>query len=568
MTTANLTPLQRFWRLLRPDSDDIRNVYVYAIFAGLVNLSLPLGIQAIINLIQGGRVSTAWLVLVFIVVGGLALVGILQVQQMRITENLKQRIFARAAFEFTYRIPHIRTEALYKHYGPELMNRFFDVLTVQKGLSSILIDFSVALFQVAFGLVLLSLYHPFFIAFGLILILLVVAIFFFTARPGLNTSLKESKYKYAVAHWLEEIARTASTFKLAGKSNMALELMNDRVDRYLGARESHFRILIRQYSLLVVFKVIVAFGLLAIGGFLVMDERLNIGQFVAAELIILFVMSSVEKLILSLETIYDVLTGLEKIGQVTDLELDDRGGDAGADLSAHGHGMKVCLENVHFTYPSGRKTVLNGLSLTVNAGERMIISGPNGAGKSTLLYIMGGLYDVQSGSVTYDDLPKGNLPLDELHTVIGDCLTLGELFEGTVLENITMGRPGATFDNVRWAVDALGLITVIRNLPDGYDTVLDPQGEKLPRSIVRKLLLARAIADRPRLLLLEDAFEYLDEADARSIIDFLTDPQHPWTLVAVSSNAYLASRCNRIATMVDGRIENIVSPPNTAIPHA
>ena len=553
-TATSLTPLQRFWRLLKPDKDEVRSVYIYALFAGLVNLSLPLGIQAIINLIQGGRVSTAWMVLVVIVVLGIAIVGILQIQQMRITENLQQKIFSRAAFEFSYRIPRIRTDVIYNHYGPELMNRFFDVLTVQKGLSDLLIDFSVATTQVVLGLILLSLYHSFFIVFGVILVLLVVLIFVFTARRGLETSLKESKYKYAAVHWLEELARTASTFKLAGKTDMAMQRMDRHVSSYLGARESHFTILIRQYSLLIIFKVVVALGLLAIGGLLVMNEQMNIGQFVAAEIIILFVMTSVEKLVLKMETIYDMLTGLEKIGQVTDLTLDDKWDGSPVGLTDTTKGISLQLNNVRFGYPGQSQSVLHHVNLVVDAGECLMVTGPNGAGKSTLLYIMAGLYDVQQGSVSYDNLPKGNLGLEELHSVIGDCLRMGELFEGTVLENITMGRTRATFENVQWATEALGLTAVIRDLPNGFETHLDPTGDKLPRSIVQRLLLARAVADRPRLLLLEDSFDALDEADRHQIIDFLTDQAHPWTIVAVSNNEYLAGKCDRVVEMQDGTI--------------
>ena len=556
---TTLTPVQRFWRLLKPDQQEIRNVYVYAVFAGLVNLSLPLGIQAIINLIQGGRVSTAWLLLVAIVVFGIAVVGVLQIQQLRITENIQQKIFTRAAFEFAYRIPRIRTDVIYNYYGPELMNRFFDVLTVQKGLSKILIDFSVATLQVVFGLLLLSLYHPFFIAFGVILVVLVVLIFLFTARRGLETSIKESKYKYAAVHWLEELARTASTFKLAGKTDMAMQRMDRHVNSYLGSRESHFKILIRQYSLLVVFKVVVALGLLAIGGLLVMEQRMNIGQFVAAEIIILFVMASVEKLVLTLETIYDVLTGLEKIGQVTDLQLDNKTEGSPVELAHTTDGISVQLTGVQFSYPGRVEHTLEDINLEVKAGERVTVTGTNGAGKSTLLYIMSGLFDIQKGSLAYNNLPKGNLGLEELYSVIGACLKQGELFEGTVLENISMGRERATFDNVQWAVEALGLTPVIRSLADGYETRLDPTGDKLPRSIVQRLLLARAIADRPRLLLLENVFESLDEDDQQHIVDFLLAPQHPWTVVAVTSSEYFAQHCDRIIYMDQGTI--IANPP-------
>ena len=551
---STLSPVQRFWRLLRPDRREVRNVYVYALFAGLVNLSLPLGIQAIINLIQGGRVSTAWLLLVFIVAMGIAVVGILQVQQMRIVENLQQRIFSRAAFEFAYRIPRIRMDVIYNHYGPELMNRFFDVLTVQKGLSKILIDFSVASLQVLLGLALLSLYHPFFIAFGVILVALVGLIFLFTAKPGLHTSLKESKYKYAAVHWLEELARTASTFKLAGRTDMALHRMDRHVTSYLSARESHFTILIRQYSMLIVFKVLVALGLLAIGGLLVMDQRMNIGQFVAAEIIILFVMAAVEKLVVSLETIYDVLTGLEKIGQVTDLELDDKLVGSPVELNHSEKGISVQLDDITFAYPGRAENTLTGISLEVGQGERVAITGPNGSGKSTLLYVIAGLYDVQKGSVSYDHLPKGNLGLEELHSIIGDCLKQGELFEGSVLENIAMGRPRATFENVQWAVENLGLTSVIRSLPEGYDTKLNPTGDKLPRSVVQRLLLARAVADRPRLLLLENVFESIDLSDRQRIIDFLTDAAHPWTIVAVTTKKAVTEHFDRVIVIEDGSL--------------
>jgi ABC-type bacteriocin/lantibiotic exporter with double-glycine peptidase domain len=139
-SNLKLNPVKRFWLLLQPDKKEVRDVYVYAIFNGLLNLSLPVGIQAIINLIQGGSVNAAWIVLVVFVILGVALTGMMQIGQLRITENLQQKIFSRAAFEFAYRIPRIKLEALYKQYAPELMNRFFDIISVQKGLKFLLIS--------------------------------------------------------------------------------------------------------------------------------------------------------------------------------------------------------------------------------------------------------------------------------------------------------------------------------------------------------------------------------------------------------------------------------------------
>lgn len=553
MEATTLTPVKRFWRLLNPDRKEIRNIYVYAIFNGLIYLSLPLGIQAIINLIQGGQVSTAWVVLVSVVVAGVAVTGILQIAQLRITENLQQRIFARSAFEFAYRIPRVKMESIYNHYAPELMNRFFDTLTVQKGLSKILIDFSTALLQVVFGLILLSLYHPFFIIFSLILIVMVYAIFRFTGARGLQTSLTESKYKYKVAHWLEELARTGTTFKLAGKTDLPLMRTNREVEAYLDARESHFKILAQQYSLMVLFKALVAAGLLAMGGILVMQQSMNIGQFVAAEIIILLVMSSVEKLVMCMESIYDVLTALEKIGQVTDLKLERTEG-VDTICKQDSEGMEVQLKNINFTYPLGDRQVLSSVSLEVKAGEKVIITGPNGSGKSTLLQIIAGLYDPNTGVVLYNGLAKASLNLDSLRSVIGDRLAHEQLFDGSILENIAMGRPEATFANVQWAIQNLRLEQFITDLPAGYDTHIDPQGRKLPKSIMQKLLLARCIVHRPKLLLLEDALEHLDEEERSAIVNFLVDKQHNWSIVAVSSDPYFQSKADRVGEMNNGVI--------------
>jgi ABC-type bacteriocin/lantibiotic exporter with double-glycine peptidase domain len=545
MNNSELTPLKRFWLLLKPDKKEIRNIYVYAVFYGLVNLSLPIGIQAIINLIQGGQMSTSWIILVVFVILGIAISGILQVSQLKITEHLQQKIFTRAAFEFAYRIPKIKLEAMYKHYAPELMNRFFDVISIQKGLSKILIDFSTASIQTFFGLILLSLYHPFFIVFSLILIILIYSIFKLTTKRGLETSLKESKSKYDVAHWLEELARTSVSFKLAGVTDLPLERTDESVKSYISARESHFKILVSQYSLMILFKVLVAAGLLIVGSILVMEQQMNIGQFVAAELIILLVLGSVEKLILCLESIYDVLTALEKVGQVTDLELEL---NTGMDITEkiNNQPLSVELSQVNFSYPGEKRLIFKDASLKINAGDRVMIMGNSDSGKTTLLYLFAALYKVQSGSISYNNLPMGNLNPNLLRSVIGDCLMDELLFEGTILENITMGRENATFDNVAWAIENLGLTDFIKSLPSGYDTEIYPQGKQFAKGIVDKLIMARSIADKPRLLLIKDAFTSLVGSEREKIMNFLTAPENPWTLIISSRDQSLKPKMNRV----------------------
>lgn len=551
-STNPITPIQRFWRLLKPEGTEIKNVYTYAVFNGLVNLSLPLGIQAIINLIQGGRISTSWVVLVILVTVGVAITGILQIYQLRIVENLQQKIFARAAFEFAYRVPRIKMEELFKLYAPELMNRFFDIINIQKGLSKILIDFSAAGLQIIFGLTLLSFYHPFFILFSLLLVILLYAIFKLTAQRGLDTSLTESKNKYQTVHWLEELARTNITFKLSGNTDLPSKKIDQNVISYLKSREKHFQILIRQFSLMVVFKVLMTVGLLAIGGILVMEQLMNIGQFVAAEIIILLIMSSIEKLIASLETIYDVLTGLEKVGEVTDLELEKTGG-LDIEVECHSEGMQVDLVKLSFTYPESPKPTLNNLNLTIKRGSFVALVGPNGGGKSTLIRLLAGLYQLTDGQILYDEISRESFSADSLHSAIGDCLSMEQLFQGTVLENVTMGKE-RSLDEVKEVFRNLHLINFVSGRSNGFYSLIDPQGSGLAESTVQKLLIARAVILRPKLLLIEDNLDAIDEDEKNDIINYLSDKENKWTVVAVSRDESLISQSKVIVEMRRGQI--------------
>lgn len=553
MAQKELSPMHRFWLLIKPDQKEIRNVYIYAVFYGLVQLSLPIGIQAIINLIQGGQMSTSWAILVACVIGGVVVTGILQISQLQITEHLQQKIFARAAFEFAYRIPKIRMESLYKHYAPELMNRFFDIVSVQKGLSKILIDFSTASIQTVFGLLLLSMYHPFFIVFSLVLVVLVYSIFKLTSKKGLQTSLKESKSKYYVAYWLEELARASVSFKLAGKTDLPLQKTNEEVEMYIGARDSHFKVLKSQYVMMVIFKVIVAAGLLIVGSLLVMDQQMNIGQFVAAEIIIILIIGSVEKLILSLETLYDVITSLEKIGQVTDLELEREKGMNIHEMALK-DGLKVEVSNIDFHYPDQEHYVFKNASLTLNDGEKVLLLGNGSSGKTTLLYLLNGLYKVQDGTIAFNDLPMGNLNPVHVRSLIGSCLLDELLFEGSVLENITMGREHVDFENVQWITESLGLTPFIKSLPKGFNTHVFAQGRSFSRGNVDKLILARALVGNPKLVLVKDAFTTLKEVERQRIFKFLTDKSNHWTLLISTSDDGLKQYVDRSVVVENAQL--------------
>lgn len=547
----NNNPLQRLYNLLKLDRKDISQIIFYAIFSGLISLSLPLGIQAIINLIQSGRVSFSWIVLIIVVVIGVALVGILSLMQLRITENLQQKIFVRSSFEFSYRIPKIKFEEFYNQYPPELANRFFDTLTIQKGTSKLLIDFSTAILQIVFGIILLSLYHPFFIVFGFMLLILLYIIFKFSYNSGLSTSLKESKYKYKVASWLQEIARNNFSFKRQEHFDFALNKNNSLVEEYLNYREKHFKVIKKQFSQLIGFKIIITASLLLIGGYLVLNQKMNIGQFVAAEIIILLVINSVEKIILGLESFYDVLTSVEKIGQIVDLSIEET---PSKNLNYCFTNIALEAENLRFKFPDSQDYVLDKINLKINPGEKIYLEGDNGSGKTTLIKILSGAIKPTSGSFFINDDTYKKIDLIQYRSQIG-TITQGETpFEGTILENITFNNPLITHEDVKWAIDSVKLGSFIKSLPNGLETKIFPDGRQLSSSNAQKILLARSIVNKPKILFYEEPLDKMDEEATKEIIDFITNKDNKWTVIVSSKNAYWKQKCNRKIRMLNGKI--------------
>ena len=549
-----MSPTKRFFKLLNMDRKDIYQIFFYAIFAGLVSLSLPLGVQAIINFIQSGRVSVSWIVLVILVVLGVALVGFLAFMQLRITENLQQKIFVRSSFEFAYKLPKIKFEDLYQNvYPPELANRFFDTITIQKGSSKILLDFSAALLQIAFGILLLSLYHPFFILFGLLLVILLYLIFKYSYNPGVETSLKESKYKYEVADWLQEIARNKTSFRNETNFTFALKKNDAIVGNYLKHRENHFSIIKRQFSQLVVFKIIITAGLLLLGGYLVITQQMNIGQFVASEIVILLVINSVEKIIVGLETFYDVMTSLEKIGQVTDMEFEP---ENDSPIKSCYTAINLELENIGLRFPDSTDDLLKGISLPIQQGEKIILSGKNGSGKTTLIRLLAGILTPTTGSFFVNDDTFRKINLVQYQSQISTIIQGETPFEGTILENITFNNPTITDEDIRWALEATQLNTFFRTLHNGLETEILPEGKQLSSSNAQKILLARSIVKKPKILFYEDPTDRMDDDTAKEIIDFICKPEHKWTVVVTSKNPYWKEKATRSLIMEKGRIIN------------
>ena len=385
------------------------------------------------------------------------------------------------------------------------------------------------------------------------MILLIYVVFKFTAQRGLETSLDESKNKYKVAHWIQEVARSLVSFKLSGKTSHALNKNDTLVAGYLDARESHFKILILQFIQMIGFKVLVTAGLLLIGGLLVLNQEMNIGQFVAAEIIILLVISSVEKLILGLETFYDLLTSLEKLGQVVDKELEPQEGER---PFAQDSGFTVELQDGSYHVPDRDKKIIDEVSLTITPSCTILLQGESGSGKTTLLRLIAGILEPDQGKIFVNNVALQGVNLNYYRSHLGQSLSEESPFEGTILDNITFGGEEISKADVYWALEKTGLTQFVKEQPQGLNTVLYPEGRQIPYTISKKIVLARSVVRRPKLLILKDPLDQFGELEAERIMDFLTDSENGWALVIVSENPKWTERCGRIITMENGKIIN------------
>lgn len=549
-----LSPVQRLVKLLSEEKKDIFYIYFYAFLVGLISLTLPIGIQATVSLISGGVVFSSVYLLIGLVIIGVLAAGGIQVMQITLVEYLQRRVFTKAAFEFAFRVPRIKEEALSKYYAPELMNRFFDVLTIQKGLPKLLIDLSAGVIQILFGLMLLSFYHPFFVFFSLLLIFLLVMIFYTTGPKGLSSSIKESKFKYKVVYWLEEIARTINSFKLSGNTALPIRRTDYNVNNYLKNRKVHFGVLIKQYSFILFFKALVTGGLLIIGTILVVQREITLGQFVAAEVIIILTLTSVEKIIMYMDVVYDMLTAVDKISHVTDLPLEKSGGiDIPKEMQKKGFNVKV--KNLKYKFEGNKNYALKGIDLAIKSDENICIVGRGGSGKTVLTNTIAGLHNQYEGIITVEGFSLRDLDLTNLRDKIGKNVSQDDIFEGTIMENILLAKPHSTASDALWAIEMVGISDDINSMPEGLNTPMVSAGKGLSKSLINKIILARCLAKKPNLLILNDFFNDFLKSEKMNLMSTLTKPENPWTLIVVSNDPIIMASCDRVVLMKEGSIK-------------
>ena len=546
--------LYKLFRLLRLDGKEITALYLLSILSGLIQLSLPLGIQAIINfaIVATGRKqlpASMW-VLILLVVLGVLFTGMLKINQMKIVEKIQQKIFTRFSFEFSYRIPKLNVKSIDQYHLPELVNRFFDIPTLQKSLAKLLLDIPTAVIQLCFGLILLAFYNSVFIVFGIILLVVLYLILYVSSPKGFEASLEESNYKYDLGGWVQEIARGIKTFKFFNSFNLHLEKTNHLLEGYLHARNRHFQILKLQYWSLVVFKILITAAMLIVGGILLIRQQINIGQFIAAEIIILTIMNAVEKLIVSLETVYDLLTSVEKINKITEKPIDEEGSYE----FVKKQGIEIEAKNLSFGFE--KNDILQNISFHIRPGQKVAITGDGDSGKTVLLRMLTGVFQDFEGDLSFDQIPINNYNLNTLRNHIGIYMQKQDIFSASLWENITLGNTNIKEQDVLDTFKIVGLESFYKSLNKGFDTHLEPTGKQLSSSSVQKLLIARSLLNQPALLLLDEPMKLFAADDKQYLQNYLFGLKDV-TIIFTTNDPSLISKSEMVIHLEKGLIKSI-----------
>ncbi|MDO9049488.1 MAG: ABC transporter ATP-binding protein [Methylobacter sp.] len=540
---AHLPPLRRLIELMRADHADLWVVLGLALGSGLLALASPVAVQALVNTVAMSGMGQPLLVLSTILFFFLTFAGAVHVLQSYLVEIVQRRIFVRLATDLAYRLPRVRSDAYEHHHGPELVNRFFDVLTVQKAGSSLLLDGLSTAVQTLVGLIMLAFYHPFLLAFDVVLVLSIFFIIFALGRGGVATAIQESLSKYALVAWLEIVAGNMQTFKFSGGPELAAKRTDALALDYLAAKRNHYQVLLRQIIGSVTLYAIASTALLAIGGYLVIDGHLTLGQLVAAELIVSSALISLVKFGKHLEGYYDLMAGADKIGHLLDLPLEREYGIA-PDMAGP---VSLAVRGLSFGF-GAKQPVFSNLSFLVQPGERVAVFGGHGSGKSTLAALLCGLRQPGKGHIEINGVDLGNLRLEALRNRIA-VVGRAEFFRDSLFENVRLGRSELGQDEVEQALDAVGLLDDVASLEDGLDTDLSPSGAPLSAAQGRLLLLARAIAGRPALLILDGILDEMDEAARERIAAALFAADAPWTLLVLTGSPNVAALCGRVVEL-------------------
>lgn len=487
--------LALWWsHVLGPDAGFIRLALLYGAAISLLSLATPISVQLLINSVANTALPAPLFTLAAILFVLLLLSGILAAFRVHMLAMFERRFFARLVAEITLRAVHAQNPFFVDARRGDLFNRFFDMGIVQKSLTSLLIGGFTIVLQSLVGLVVTSFYHPFFLGFNLVLVFLVVVIWRVWANASLTSAVTKSHAKHAAAHWLGSVGSSNGIYKSSRHMHFAIDRSEELTACYVSSHRRHFRYTFGQALAFLFLYALASAGLLALGGWLILQGELSIGQLVAAELILSGVFYGIAQLGSYLETFYDLAASLEELHlfwEVPQESAPDATAPSPPDGAIRLRGVRHQGHLFDFAVESGAQVGV----LAAPGVERSLVA------------LLKRLEVPENGFVSVGGADLGALDMYRLRS---DVIVLDRpaIVEMTVREYLSLSTPGRPEAMIE-ALELVGLAGRVGGLPGGLDARLSNSGWPLSVGETMALKLAGAVLARPRVLMLSPLYDML-----------------------------------------------------------
>ncbi len=538
--------------LIELEKKDIWNMTIYSIAIGFLYLVIPVGIQSLISILNFGTVFQPVIVLTFLVILALGFASILNLMQFYLAELIQQRIYVRVSIAVARRISKFKHSYFEKKHPPELANYFLDIANIQKSFTLLLTDGLAIGLQTIIGLLIIIVYHPFFI----ILDILVFGVLYYTitnlGKNGIETSIKESKAKFSTESWLEEMSLYKNAFRSTESIQYADLRLEENAKNYVQYRTKHYKILFKQIISFLSVQVLGSGLLLCLGGYLVIKGEISLGQFIAAEIIIAKILDKFPKFGKYLESYYDLCASIDKINHLLEVETESRKNE----IRENHFGNSFDLKFISMGYLRNQNIVLENIDFQFKENSILGIYGEVHSGKSSITDLLYGINSPTSGYISVNGFRLSEIDIFKYRNHVSYFSEL-EIFSGTILDNIRVGKFFLLNSEVREAINRIGLGDKVSKLEQGLDTEILRNHYPFIKEELYKLMFARIFAGSPKLILLDDVLKYLDKTSKEQIIAELEKEKKKSKIIITSSSKEELKFCDEILELKNGKIKQL-----------
>lgn len=512
--------------ILRPDKRFFALSVIYSIGIGILTLALPIAVQSLLNTVVNTALTPFIVLLAVLLFAVLLISAILIASRDYAMELFQRRFLARIASEAALRLTHADQPHMDGINRAELVNRFFEIMHVQKNVPALLTEgFFIAL-QAIIGLIVVSFYHPFLFFYNLLFAGAVFLIWQTWSKPAIKKAVALSDSKYTLVQWLEEIARVNQTFKSERAISFALEETENKTANYFFYKRSYFKTTFAQNIAFLVLYCIASASLLGLGGVLVARNQLSLGQLVGAELIMSAIFYSTSKLGYYARIYYDLRANLHKLNYFFKLPLEKPCGPLLLDESVS---HNIVFDNIVVPYRGHQFT----FSCQLATNSKVLVKSSEAAGSKLFIDLIKGYRQPNQGRILVGgqdlrDFDQHNL---RNHILSVDSLSV---VEGSIKRFFDLYVPNVTKAQIMSALQIVELDHIIDALPQGLETTIVPSGYPLLQDEVIRLKLAAVIAAQPAILIITEIFDVVTFQLRKRILQQLC--QQADTLLIVFTN--------------------------------